>query len=209
MQVTETVSEGLKREFRVVIPAQSFEERVATRLKDRQRSMRLPGFRPGKVPMALVAKHWRQHVTGEELQSTIGDSSAQIVSERGLRPAGQPQIEITSFSDGADLEYKMALEILPEIEPMDVSQLELERTVVEVPEAEITQALERLARDQGKSEPVSEPRPATRDDVLVVDFIGRIEGREFEGGKAEGHYIRLGANMLIPGFEDQLIGAVP
>src|SRR5579885_996081 len=209
MQVTETVSEGLKREFRVVIPAQSFEERVATRLKDRQRSMRLPGFRPGKVPMALVAKHWRQHVTGEELQSTIGDSSAQIVSERGLRPAGQPQIEITSFSDGADLEYKMALEILPEIEPMDVSQLELERTVVEVPEAEITQALERLARDQGKSEPVSEPRPATRDDVLVVDFIGRIEGREFEGGKAEGHYIRLGANMLIPGFEDQLIGAAP
>ena len=84
MHVTETVAEGLKREFKVVIPAQSFQERIETRLKDRQRSMRLPGFRPGKVPMTLVAKHWRQHVTGEELQSTIGDSSAQIVSERGL-----------------------------------------------------------------------------------------------------------------------------
>ena len=147
MQVTETVAEGLKREFTVVIPAQSFKERIETRLKDRQRSMRLPGFRPGKVPMALVAKHWGQQVTGEELQSTIGDSSAQIVSDRGLRPAGQPKIEITNFSDDADLEYKMALELLPEIEPMDLSQLELTRTQVEVPEAEIDQALQRLATD--------------------------------------------------------------
>jgi trigger factor len=209
MQVTETVAEGLKREFTVVIPAQSFKERIETRLKDRQRSMRLPGFRPGKVPMALVAKHWRQQVTGEELQSTIGDSSAQIVSDRGLRPAGQPKIEITNFSDNADLEYKMALELLPEIEPMDLSQLELTRTQVEVPEAEIEQALQRLATDQAKSEPVAEPRPAATDDVVVADFVGRIDGVEFEGGKAEGHYIRIGSNQLIPGFEDQLVGAMP
>ena len=209
MQVTETVAEGLKREFTVVIPAQSFKERIETRLKDRQRSMRLPGFRPGKVPMALVAKHWRQQVTGEELQSTIGDSSAQIVSDRGLRPAGQPKIEITNFSDGADLEYKMALELLPEIEPMDLSQLELTRTQVEVPEAEIEQALGRLATDQAKSEPVGEPRPTAKDDVVVADFVGRIDGVEFEGGKAEGHYIRIGSNQLIPGFEDQLLGALP
>jgi trigger factor len=209
MQVTETVAEGLKREFTVVIPAQSFKERIETRLKDRQRSMRLPGFRPGKVPMALVAKHWRQQVTGEELQSTIGDSSAQIVSDRGLRPAGQPKIEITNFSDDADLEYKMALELLPEIEPMDLSQLELTRTQVEVPEAEIEQALQRLATDQAKSEPVAEPRPAAKDDVVVADFVGRIDGVEFEGGKAEGHYIRIGSNQLIPGFEDQLLGALP
>jgi trigger factor len=209
MQVTETVAEGLKREFTVVIPAQSFKERIETRLKDRQRSMRLPGFRPGKVPMVLVAKHWRQQVTGEELQSTIGDSSAQIVSDRGLRPAGQPKIEITNFSDDADLEYKMALELLPEIEPMDLSQLELTRTQVEVPDAEIDQALQRLATDQAKSEPVAEPRPAAKDDVVVADFVGRIDGVEFEGGKAEGHYIRIGSNQLIPGFEDQLVGALP
>ena len=207
MQVTETVAEGLKREFTVVIPAQAFQERVESRLKDRQRTMRLPGFRPGKVPMNLVAKHWRQHATGEELQRTIGDSSAQIVSDRGLRPAGQPKIEITKFSDGADLEYKMALELLPEIEPTDLSKLELQRTVVEIPDAEVDQALDRLARDQAKSEPVAERRPAAKDDVLVVDFVGRIDGQEFGGGKADGHYIRLGANSLIPGFEDQLVGA--
>jgi trigger factor len=209
MQVTETVADGLKREFKVVIPAQLFQERVESRLKERQLTMRLPGFRPGKVPMALVAKHWGRQITGEELQHTIGDSSAQIVSDRGLRPAGQPQIEITNFSDGSDLEYKMALELLPEIQPADLTTLELDRTVVEIPEAEVDQAIERIARDQAKSEPVTDARPAEKDDVLVVDFVGRIDGKEFEGGKAEGHYIRLGSNSLIPGFEDQLIGAVP
>jgi trigger factor len=207
MQVTETNAEGLTREFRVVIPARTFQERIETRLRDRQRSMRLPGFRPGKVPMALVDKHWRQALMGEELERTIGDSSAQIVSERGLRPAAQPKIEITTFKDGSDLEYKMAIELIPEIEPIDFAKLELTRTVVDVPEAEIDQALGRLSSEQAKSEPVSEPRPAEKDDVLVIDFLGRVEGQEFPGGKAEGHHVRLGAGMLIPGFEDQLIGA--
>jgi trigger factor len=206
MQVTETNADGLTREFKVVIPAKTFQERIETRLRDRQRSMRLPGFRPGKVPMALVDKHWRQAVMGEELERTIGDSSAQIVTDRGLRPAGQPKIEITTFKDGSDLEYKMAIELMPEIEPIDFAKLELTRTVVEVAESEIDQALTRLANEQSKSEPVSEARPAVRDDVLVIDFLGRVDGKEFSGGKAEGHHVRLGAGQLIPGFEDQLIG---
>jgi trigger factor len=207
MQVTETNADGLTREFKVVIPAKTFQERIETRLRDRQRSMRLPGFRPGKVPMALVDKHWRQAVMGEELERTIGDSSAQIVTDRGLRPAGQPKIEITTFKDGSDLEYKMAIELMPEIEPIDFAKLELTRTVVDVPESEIDQALTRLANEQSKSEPVSEARPAVRDDVLVIDFLGRVDDKEFSGGKAEGHHVRLGAGQLIPGFEDQLIGA--
>jgi trigger factor len=207
MQVTETNADGLMREFKVVIPAKTFQARIESRLRDRQRSMRLPGFRPGKVPMTLVDKHWRQAVMGEELERTIGDSSAQIVSDRGLRPAGQPKIEITTFKDGSDLEYKMAIELMPEIEPIDFSKLELTRTVVDVPESEIDQALTRLANEQAKSEPVSEARPAQKDDVLVIDFLGRVDGKEFSGGKADGHHVRLGAGMLIPGFEDQLIGA--
>jgi trigger factor len=207
MQVTETVAEGLRREFKVVVPAQQLKERVDTQLRDRQRSMRLPGFRPGKVPMNLVDKHWRQHVTGEEVQRAIGDSSAQLVSDRGLRPAGRPKVEITAFSDGADLEYKLALDLLPEIEPGDPKSLELERTVVDIPDAEVEQALERLSKEQGQSEPVAAPRPAALGDVLVIDFVGRIDGKEFQGGSAEGHYARLGAGMLIPGFEDQLVGA--
>ncbi len=209
MQVTETNADGLTREFKVVIPAKQFQDRITARLLDRQRSMRLPGFRPGKVPMNLVDKHWRQAVTGEELERTIGDSSAQIVTDRGLRPAGQPKIEITNFKDGSDLEYKMNIELIPEIEPTDFSKLELTRTVVDIPDAEVEQALERIAKEQAKSEPVAESRPAAKDDVLVIDFVGRVDGEEFPGGKAEGHHLRLGAGMLIPGFEDQLIGAEP
>jgi len=208
MNVTETIADGLRREFKVVVPAKQLRDRVDSRLKDQQRTMRLPGFRPGKVPMNLVDKHWRQHLTGEELQRTIGDTSAQIVTERGLRPAGQPKVEITNFADGADLEYKLALDLLPDIEPGDLSNLELERTVVEIPEAEVTQALDRLAREQGQSEPVAEPKPAESGDILVIDFVGRVDGKEFQGGTAEGHYARLGSGMLIPGFEDQLIGAM-
>ena len=207
MQVTETSAEGMKREFKVVIPAQQFQDRIDRKLRDRQRSMRLPGFRPGKVPMTLVAKHWRKHVLGEELERAIGDSSAQIVSERGLRPAGQPKIEITAFQDGSDLEYSMAVELLPEIEPIDFASLELTRTVVEVPEEEVDKALERVAKDQAKSELVTEERPAANDEVVVIDFVGRIDGTEFAGGKAEDYHLRLGANMLIPGFEEQLVGA--
>lgn len=207
MQVTETVAEGLRREFKVVVPAQQLKERVDSQLLDRQRSMRLPGFRPGKVPMNLVDKHWRQHVMGEEVQRAIGDSSAQLVSDRGLRPAGRPKVEITAFADGSDLEYKLALDLLPEIEPGDPKSLELERTVVDIPEAEVEQALERLSKEQGQSEPVATPRPAALGDVLVIDFVGRIEGKEFQGGSAEGHFARLGSGMLIPGFEDQLVGA--
>jgi trigger factor len=207
MNVTETIADGLRREFKVVIPADQLKGRVESRLKDQQRTMRLPGFRPGKVPMNLVDKHWRQHVTGEEVQRTIGDTSAQIVTERGLRPAGRPKVEITNFADGADLEYKLALDLLPEIEPGDPAKLELERTVVDIPEAEVTQALERLAREQGQSEPVPEPKPAETGDILVIDFLGRIDGKEFQGGKAEGHFARIGSGMLIPGFEEQLIGA--
>jgi len=207
MQVTETSTDGLMREFMVVIPAKTFQERIETRLRDRQRSMRLPGFRPGKVPMALVDKHFRQAVMGEELERTIGDSSAQIVSDRGLRPAAQPKIEITTFKDGSDLEYKMAIELMPEIEPVDFSKIELTRTLVDIPDSEVDQALTRLSNEQAKSEPVSEKRPAAKEDVLVIDFTGRVDGQEFTGGKADGHHVRLGAGQLIPGFEDQLIGA--
>jgi trigger factor len=99
----------------------------------------------------------------------------------------------------------MAIELMPEIEPIDFAKLELTRTVVDVPESEIDQALSRLANEQSKSEPVGEPRPAVKDDVLVIDFVGRVDDKEFSGGKAEGHHVRLGAGMLIPGFEDQLI----
>jgi trigger factor len=207
MQVTETAAEGLRREFKIVIPAKDFQSEVERRLTEIGRSARLPGFRPGKVPLPVLKKRYGKSIMGEILERKVSDSSTQVMSDHGIRPAGQPKIEIVSFDDGKDLEYTMAVEQIPEIKPMDFAQLALERLKVEVPDSEVEETLERLAQRQRKTKVVEEPRGAAKGDVLVVDFVGSIDGAEFAGGSATGFHIELGADGLIPGFADQLVGA--
>jgi trigger factor len=209
MQVTETTAEGLKREFKVVIPARDVQEKMDRRLEELGKSIRMPGFRPGKVPLRLLKQRFGQSVMGEVIEHTVSDSSAKVMTERGLRPAVRPKIEIVSLPNGSDLEYSMAFEVIPEIKPMDFGTLELERLSVEVPEKEVDEAVERLAQRQRKSEPMATPRPAQKGDIVVVDFVGRIDGAEFPGGSATDFYLELGADSLVPGFEDQLVGAKP
>lgn len=207
MQVIETNAEGLRREFKVVIPASDFQSRLETRLQEVGRSVRVPGFRPGKVPMSLLKQRYGQSVMGEILERAVNDSSSQVMSDRGLRPAGAPKIEIVSFAEGNDLEYSMAVELIPDITPMDFTTLELERLVAEVPESEVDGAIERLAARRRRTRPVETPRPFAKGDVLVLDYVGRIDGKEFAGGSATEHYVELGAAGLLPGFEEQLMGA--
>ncbi|WP_119458597.1 trigger factor [Rhodospirillaceae bacterium SYSU D60014] len=207
MQVTETTADGLKREFKVVIPASDVQEKMDHRLQELGKTIRMPGFRPGKVPLQLLKQRFGQSIMGEIIERTVTDSSTQVMTERNLRPAVQPKIEIVSFPEGADLEYSMALEVVPEITPMDFSTLELERLTVDIPDSEIDEALQRLAQRQRKSEPLATPRPAQNGDVVVIDFTGRIDGVEFPGGAATDHYLELGSGSLIPGFEEQLVGA--
>jgi trigger factor len=206
MQVTETQSEGLKREFKVLIAAKDIDEKMEGRLKELGGQVKVPGFRPGKVPLPLLKKRFGASVMGEVLERAVNDSSSQAISERGLRPAMQPKIEITAFDDGKDLEYTMAIELLPEIEPMDFSTLELERLEIEVPDEEVQKLLERLAGSQKQTRPLEKPRKAIKGDVLVIDFRGTVDGEEFPGMSGEDHHLELGANQFIEGFEDQLIG---
>src|ERR687885_2973137 len=137
MQVTETNVDGLKREFKVVIASNDIEEKVKHRLNELGRSARLPGFRPGKVPMQVLRKRYGPAVMGEVLEQTVSDSTSQAMRERGMRPAMQPKIEIVSFNEGTDLEYKMAVEILPEIKPIEFNGIEIERLRPEVDEKEV------------------------------------------------------------------------
>jgi trigger factor len=137
MQVTETLADGLKREFKVVVPAADIEKKLSERLTRMAASARLPGFRPGKVPTSLLKKRYGSSVMGEVLEQAVSDSSAETIRSRGLRPAMQPKVSIAKFAEGEDLEYTMAMELLPDIEPVDFSSLELERLTVEVPESEI------------------------------------------------------------------------
>lgn len=206
MQVTETLTEGLKREFKVVIAAGEIGQKVGHRLEELSHQVSLPGFRPGKVPRKVVEQRYRKAVLGEVLESAVGDSSRQAIMERGLKPALQPKIEVTKFDDGTDLEYTMRVEIMPEILPMDFAKLELERLKASVDDAAVDKALESVAMRHGKTEKLETPRPAQTGDVLVIDFIGRIDGVAFEGGEAQGHYLELGSSRFIAGFEDQLVG---
>jgi trigger factor len=205
MQITETNAEGLKREFTVTVASNDIEKKMQDRLTEIGRTIRLPGFRPGKVPIPVLRKRYGASVMGEVLEKAVSDSSAQAMRDHNLRPALQPKIEIVSFKEGADLEYKMAVELLPEIKPIDFSEIHLERLRPEVPEDEIDKAVQRIAEPNRKSEPVD--RPAAIGDVAVIDFAGKVDGKEFPGGSAQGHSLELGSSRFIPGFEDQLIGA--
>jgi trigger factor len=206
MQVTETSAQGLKREFKVSIPASDFQSKLDLRLEELGRTVKLPGFRPGKVPFRLLKQRFGKSVVGEVVERTVSDSSVQVLSERGLRPAGQPKIEVTAYADDAGLEFNMALELLPDVTPIDFSTLKLERLTTDVAEDTIDAALARLAERQKKSLPLATPRPAAKGDVVVIDFVGRIDGEEFPGGSATDHYLELGSDSFVPGFEEQLVG---
>ena len=205
MQVTETSAEGLKREYTITVPAGDLEQEITRRLGEIGRQVRLPGFRPGKVPMQILRTRFGPSVRGEVLQTTLQASSAEAISERKLRPALPPKVDIVSADEGADLEYKMAIELLPEIPEPSFANLDIERLVVEVPEEEVDRAIERIAEQQRKSEVVE--RPAENGDILLVDVEGRIGEQEIPGARGKDRQIVLGTGSSIPGFEDQLVGA--
>ncbi len=209
MQVTETKSEGLSREFKVALPAKDIEEKISHRLKEIAKTAQLPGFRPGKVPVSLLRKRYGPSVMGEILERAVSDSSQQALNEKGIRPAMQPEIEITSYEDGKDLEYTMAVETLPEIKPVDFSKIELERHVSEPDAKDIEAALKNIAEANKSSEPVAKKRKCKNGDMAVIDFVGKVDGEAFPGGAAEAYQLELGSGSFIPGFEDQLVGCEP
>src|SRR3984957_9552371 len=204
MQVTETSTDGLKRELTIVIPAAELEEQITQRLGQLARSIRLPGFRPGKVPQQLLRQRYGNAVRGEVLENTLQDSSAEAMRERNLRPALQPKVEIVSAAEGADLEYKMSVELLPDMPQPDFAALGLERVVVDIPDDDVDKAVARIAEQYRKAEAVE--RGAKSGDLLIADIAGKVGDQEIPGTKAEGRTIELGAEGLLPGFTDQLTG---
>jgi trigger factor len=209
MQVTVTHSEGLKRELKVVLAASDLADKLNARLEEIGQSVRLPGFRPGKVPTKILKQRFGRNLMGEIIERAVTDSANQAMAERGLQPVQRPKIEITSFADGKDLEYTMAFELMPEIQPMDFSKLELERLTAEVDAAAVDQRISDMASQYRRSEPIAEPRPAKSGDILVIDFEGAVDGRPFEGGSGTDHPLELGSGRFVAGFEEQLIGLGP
>lgn len=207
MNITETSADGLKREYKVVISAQDIEQKVQGRLDELRRTVQLPGFRPGKVPVAVIKQRYGGSVLAEALEDAIADSSRQALSERGLRIAMQPKIEVEKYEQGGDLSYTMGVELLPDIEPGDFAALELEKPVAEVDDKAVDEAVARLASAHSVQAPVTEDRPAETGDIAVIDFAGTVGGEALPGMDGKDYPLELGANQFVPGFEDQLVGA--
>ena len=205
MQVTETVNEGLKRAYTIVIPADDIEQKLSARLTEIAKTAQMPGFRPGKVPVSLLRKTYGDRVMGEVLEQTVTESTEAAISEKELRPLGQPKIEVKKFDSGSDLEYDVEFELFPEIELTDFSSIKLERLKVPADEDQVEAMLKQMADGQKETKPVEEKRKIKDGDIAVIDFVGTVDGEEFAGGKADAYPLEIGSNMFIPGFEEQLI----
>jgi trigger factor len=213
MQVTETLSEGLKRSYAVTVPAAEIESKTKLKLADIGKNLRLPGFRPGKVPANLVRQRYGNQVMAEVMQDAVSGAADRVVEDGNLRPAGQPRISLAREpqfgGDAQDLEINVELEVLPEITIPDLTAISLTRLRAEVAPEKVAGALESLAKQNRELEPVTEDRGAETGDVLTIDFTGTMDGEKFQGGAAQDAPVELGGSGFIPGFAEQLEGMKP
>ena len=206
MQVTETLAEGLRRELKVTVPAADLEADIEGRLDELRKTVTLKGFRRGKVPLSIVRRHFQPRVMGEVLQQTIETRSREIIEERQLRPAMQPEIEITAFDEGKDLEFTMGMEVLPSIDLGDFSELAVTRFRAEVSDESVEDALGRLAEAEKRFEPVGEPRPAQEGDEILVDIAVEVDGTPAPERSGTDVPLELDTEALIPEMAEQLVG---
>jgi len=207
MQIVETANEGLKRAFTLTIPAGDIAARIESEVKKIAPQVRMPGFRPGKVPANLVRKMHGEALHADALNNTIRESVDGLIAERRLRPALQPKVELSdTYEQGNDAELAIELEVLPEIQAPSIEGLKLEKLVVPVTDAQVDEAVANIAKNQKSYKDAPKTKKAAKGDQVIIDFTGSIDGVEFEGGKAEAAPLVLGSGQFIPGFEDQLEG---
>lgn len=206
MRIAETLNEGLKREYSVTIPAKDLNAKIDAQVANVAKQIRMPGFRPGKVPLNLVKKMHGPQLRQEALQEALNEGVQKLLADNKLRPAMQPQVDVESLDEGKDVAFKVAVEVLPTIETPAVEGIKLEKLVVEPTDEDMTQALQRLADQQKSFDAAPAKYAAKTGDVVVMDFRGTVDGEAFEGGTGEGMQIELGSGRLIPGFEEQLDG---
>ncbi len=208
MQVTETLNEGLKRGYNIVVTAAELDDKVNEKLTEAQPEVEMKGFRKGKVPMALLKKQFGQRLLGEAMQETIDGAMNKHFEDSGERPALQPEVKMTNedWKEGDDVEVAMSYEALPEIPEVDLKSVELEKLVVKADDAAVEEALNNLAETAQNFKARRKGSKAKDGDQIVFDFVGKVDGEEFEGGSAEDYPLVLGSNSFIPGFEEQLVG---
>jgi trigger factor len=207
MQTVETLNEGLKRAYRITISSKDIAARVDGELKKVAPQIKMPGFRPGKVPANLVRKMHGPALEQEALNTAVQEGVQQLLAEQKLRPATQPAVELEEGGPGKDAVIRVELETLPDLPEPQIEGITLERLTVEPTEAEIDEAVNRMVSGQKSYDPAPEGHAAAMGDLVVIDYKGTVGGTAFEGGTGEAMRVELGSGRLIPGFEDQLVGA--
>ena len=208
IKTVETENEGLKRAFMLTIPAKDIEARVDQEIKRIAPQVRMPGFRPGKVPPNLIKKMHGESIQQEALSTAVQQGVQKLLSDQKLRPAMQPEIELgEGYAHGKDAEVKVRLETLPDVPAPQIGDLKLERLTVETDDAAVNEQIQKLAGAQKQWVTAPKAHKAARGDLVVIDYVGTAGGEEFAGGTGEGMSVEIGSGTLIPGFEDGLVGA--
>ena len=207
MQIVEKINEGLKRAYALTIPAANIAARIEDEVKKIAPQVRMPGFRPGKVPANLVRKMHGEALHGDALNATVRESVDGLLADRKLRPAFQPKVELAeTYEQGKDAELTVELEVLPEIAAPALDGLKLEKLVVPVADEAVDEALKNIAAGQKSFKDAAKTHKAKDGDQIIIDFVGKLDGEVFEGGSAENQPLEIGAGRFIPGFEEQLAG---
>lgn len=214
MQVTQTLSEGLKREFEIVLPTSDLSSRMDSELGDLQGKARIKGFRPGKVPVAHLKRLYGRSIMADVLQKAIEEARSKMIEENKLRVAGEPKFDVDGEDNvleralelKGDLKFKVALEVLPKVEVGQLDDIAIEKLVADVPEEEVDRIVNLLAEQNRSFEPKGAGAVAEKGDKVTIDFVGKIDDETFEGGAGEDVDLVLGSNSFIPGFEDQVVG---
>ncbi len=215
MQVVEKSGEGLSKVFGVTIPAKDLTDRLEARIAEITPTLNIKGFRPGKVPAAHVRRLYGKGLMAEVLDQTLNESTQKVLADNKVRPAGEPNLKLESDENAliegkADLAYEIAVDIMPEFEPVDPASLKLTRPVYAPTDKEVDEAVGELAKSNRTYAPRTGKTIKAKDgDQVLIDFLGRVDGEAFEGGKADDVELVLGSGQFIPGFEEQLVGAKP
>ncbi|MAI59051.1 MAG: trigger factor, partial [Rhodobacteraceae bacterium] len=210
MQVTETLNEGLKRGYSIIISANELNETVEQKLREAQPEVEMKGFRKGKVPIPLLKKQFGQRLMGEAMQESIDGAMTKHFEDSGDRPAMQPDVKMANgeeWKPGDDISIEMAYDALPEIPELDLKSIKLEKMVAKIEKSAVNEALTNLAESSKDFEERGKTSKSKDGDQVVLDFVGKVDGEIFEGGSAEDYPLVLGSNSFIPGFEEQLLGS--
>lgn len=208
MQIEELQVEGLKHEYKVIVPAKDLDARLDAILTEFRATANIKGFRPGKAPLSLLRRMHGERAQGQLLQETMQETSAKLFEEKKLKPALRPEVDMEGeFESGKDLEYTLTVEVLPEIDVEGFKAPALERWVAEVDEPSIDGFLERIAGQQKSFKKAAKTTKAKEGDAVLINYVGRVDGEEFDGGAGEDFQLELGSGMFIPGFEEQLVGS--